>query len=84
MDAFGFACIEMWGGATFDACIRYLKEDPWERVRIIKQYVKKTLSGCSSEAKTCLATPLIPMMWLTGSFPPPPGRASTSSSSSTA
>lgn len=42
MDDFGFECIEMWGGATFDACIRYLREDPWERVRIFKQYVKKT------------------------------------------
>lgn len=42
MDEFGFACIEMWGGATFDACIRFLGEDPWERVRIFKQHCKKT------------------------------------------
>ena len=42
MDDFGFECIEMWGGATFDACIRYLNEDPWERVRTFKKYVKKT------------------------------------------
>lgn len=42
MDDFGFECIEMWGGATFDACIRYLKEDPWERVHTFKKYVKKT------------------------------------------
>lgn len=42
MDDFGFACIEMWGGATFDSCIRFLKEDPWERIRIFKQYVTKT------------------------------------------
>lgn len=42
MDEFGFACIEMWGGATFDTCIRYLDEDPWERIRIFKQHVKKT------------------------------------------
>lgn len=42
MDDFGFACIEMWGGATFDSCIRFLKEDPWQRVRVFKQYVKKT------------------------------------------
>ncbi|MBR1895224.1 MAG: oxaloacetate decarboxylase subunit alpha, partial [Pyramidobacter sp.] len=33
MDDFGFACLEVWGGATFDACIRYLDEDPWERLR---------------------------------------------------
>ncbi|MDR1913317.1 MAG: pyruvate carboxylase subunit B [Clostridiales bacterium] len=42
MDAFGFECIEMWGGATFDSCIRYLDEDPWDRVRTFKKYVRKT------------------------------------------
>lgn len=42
MDEVGYACMEMWGGATFDACIRFLKQDPWERVRQFKQVVKKT------------------------------------------
>lgn len=42
MDDFGFECIEMWGGATFDACIRFLDEDPWERLRLIKQCCPKT------------------------------------------
>jgi pyruvate carboxylase subunit B len=42
MDEFGYECIEMWGGATFDSCIRYLNEDPWERIKVFKQYVKKT------------------------------------------
>lgn len=42
MDAFGFECIEMWGGATFDTCIRYLGEDPWERLRAIKAVCPKT------------------------------------------
>lgn len=42
MDDFGFECIEMWGGATFDSCIRFLREDPWERVRLFKQHCKKT------------------------------------------
>ena len=42
MDDFGFECIEMWGGATFDSCVRFLREDPWERIRIFKQYCKKT------------------------------------------
>lgn len=42
MDEFGFECIEMWGGATFDSCIRFLREDPWERVRLFKQHCKKT------------------------------------------
>ena len=42
MDDFGFECIEMWGGATFDSCVRFLREDPWDRIRVFKQYVKKT------------------------------------------
>lgn len=42
LDEFGFESIEMWGGATFDSCIRYLQEDPWERVRTFKKYVTKT------------------------------------------
>ena len=33
LDAIGYWSLEMWGGATFDACIRFLKEDPWERLR---------------------------------------------------
>ena len=36
MDDFGFECLEVWGGATFDSCIRFLREDPWERLRTIK------------------------------------------------
>ena len=42
MDAFGFSCIEMWGGATFDACIRFLQEDPWDRLRAFKQCCPRT------------------------------------------
>ena len=42
MDEVGFECIEMWGGATFDSCIRYLNEDPWERISVFKQHIKKT------------------------------------------
>lgn len=42
MDDFGYECIEMWGGATFDSCVRYLKEDPWDRIRTFKQYVTRT------------------------------------------
>ena len=42
MDKVGFFSLECWGGATFDTCIRYLNEDPWERLRSIKELVKKT------------------------------------------
>ena len=42
LDEVGFWSIESWGGATFDACIRYLGEDPWERIRRLKQAMPKT------------------------------------------
>ena len=42
IDAAGFYAIEMWGGATFDVMIRFLREDPWERLRIIRERVKRT------------------------------------------
>ena len=42
MDEVGFWSIESWGGATFDSCIRYLGEDPWERIRALKKAMPKT------------------------------------------
>ena len=42
MDEVGYECMEMWGGATFDVAIRYLGDDPWERVREFKKLCKKT------------------------------------------
>ncbi|MEZ0536546.1 oxaloacetate decarboxylase subunit alpha [Caldicellulosiruptoraceae bacterium PP1] len=42
MDKAGYYSLECWGGATFDSCIRYLSEDPWERLRKIKSKVKNT------------------------------------------
>ncbi len=42
LDDVGYHALEMWGGATFDASLRFLNEDPWERLRTIKKYVKKT------------------------------------------
>jgi oxaloacetate decarboxylase alpha subunit len=42
IDQVGYHSLEMWGGATFDVCIRYLNEDPWDRIRVIKKYVKRT------------------------------------------
>ena len=37
MDSVGFHSMEVWGGATFDASIRYLNEDPWERLIVLKE-----------------------------------------------
>jgi len=42
IDRVGFFSLEMWGGATFDVAIRYLTEDPWERIRQLKDRIKKT------------------------------------------
>ena len=42
MDAIGFGAMEVWGGATFDSCLRFLKEDPWERLRKIRSAAKNT------------------------------------------
>ncbi|NLL69564.1 MAG: oxaloacetate decarboxylase subunit alpha [Epulopiscium sp.] len=42
LDKVGFHALEMWGGATFDSCLRFLKEDPWERLRKIRAVAKNT------------------------------------------
>ncbi|HES6344007.1 TPA: oxaloacetate decarboxylase subunit alpha [Streptococcus pyogenes] len=42
LDNAGYHALEMWGGATFDSCLRFLNEDPWERLRAIRKAVKKT------------------------------------------
>ncbi|WP_129597413.1 oxaloacetate decarboxylase subunit alpha [Anaerophilus nitritogenes] len=42
LDQVGYYSLEMWGGATFDTCLRFLNEDPWERLRIIRKKVKNT------------------------------------------
>jgi len=40
VDSLGFQALEVWGGATFDVCVRYLNEDPWERLRLIKSKLR--------------------------------------------
>ncbi|MCM2680428.1 sodium-extruding oxaloacetate decarboxylase subunit alpha [Echinimonas agarilytica] len=42
LDKIGYWSVESWGGATFDSCIRYLGEDPWERLRLLKQAMPNT------------------------------------------
>jgi len=42
MDQVGFYSMEVWGGATFDVMHRYLGEDPWERIRVLKKHITKT------------------------------------------
>lgn len=42
LDAIGYRSLEVWGGATFDVCLRFLREDPWERLRELKRRMPKT------------------------------------------
>ncbi|MDD5682354.1 MAG: pyruvate carboxylase subunit B, partial [Mesotoga sp.] len=42
VDQVGYHAVEVWGGATFDSCVRYLDEDPWERLDVLKEKFKKT------------------------------------------
>ena len=42
LDQVGYWSLEAWGGATFDACLRFLKEDPWERLRLLRQALPNT------------------------------------------
>lgn len=42
LDNVGYHALEVWGGATFDVCMRFLGEDPWERLRTLKKHIKKT------------------------------------------
>ena len=42
LDDIGYHSLECWGGATFDACLRFLNEDPWERLRAIREHCPKT------------------------------------------
>ena len=42
LDEVGYFSLEVWGGATFDACLRFLNEDPWIRLRKIRKKIKKT------------------------------------------
>ena len=43
IDAAGYYSLECWGGATFDVCLRFLREDPWERLRAIRARAKTPL-----------------------------------------
>lgn len=42
LDQVGYHSLEVWGGATFDACLRFLKEDPWHRLRVLREGFKET------------------------------------------
>ena len=51
LDKVGYWSMESWGGATFDSCIRFLGEDPWERIREIKKVSLILHNRCCLEVK---------------------------------
>ena len=51
LDSIGFWSVESWGGAIFDSCIRYLGEDPWERIGKLKVKCQILRSKCFLEGK---------------------------------
>lgn len=54
MDQVGFFSLEMWGGATFDSCLRFLNEDPWERaLKLKKSRPQHTLPNVTERTKLC-------------------------------
>ena len=42
MDKVGYSSVEVWGGATYDCCLRFLDENPWDRLKVFKKYFKNT------------------------------------------
>lgn len=60
MDEVGFHSMEVWGGATFDTCMRFLNEDPWERLRTLRKLFKKTKLQMLLRGRTWWATATMP------------------------
>ncbi len=54
LDQIGYWSMESWGGATFDSCIRFLGEDPWERIREIKKVMPNTTQPMLLRAQNLL------------------------------
>jgi oxaloacetate decarboxylase (Na+ extruding) subunit alpha len=50
IDSVGYYSLECWGGATFDVCLRFLRENPWERLRLIKS---KEIGRASCRERVC-------------------------------
>ena len=62
MDKVGYHSVECWGGATFDASLRFLKEDPWERLRKLRDGFKIQNCRCYSVDRTFWDIIIMPMM----------------------
>ena len=63
MDKVGYHSVECWGGATFDACLRFLNEDPWERLRTLKKNLPNTaFCVCRKKGKRAGNSYGVPML----------------------
>lgn len=51
LDEIGYYSLEAWGGATFDTCLRFLNEDPWDRLRTLRKYLKDAHPDASARAE---------------------------------
>ena len=60
LDEIGYYSLEAWGGATFDSCLRFLNEDPWDRLRKLKKYLKKLRFRCCCADKICSDIVIMP------------------------
>ena len=58
IDQAGYYSVECWGGATFDACLRYLDEDPWERLRILRKRCPAPACKCCCAGRISWDIPL--------------------------
>ena len=63
MDKVGYHAVECWGGATFDASLRFLKEDPWERLRKFRDGFKNTKLQMLFRGQNILGYTTMQMMW---------------------
>ena len=63
MDKVGYHSVECWGGATFDACLRFLKEDPWDRLRKLRDASKIPNCRCCSVDRISSDIVIMQMMW---------------------
>lgn len=60
MDGIGFAAIDLMGAVTFDVCVRYLREDPWERIRLLRQAVQRTPLNALVRSRSLISFDLMP------------------------
>ena len=65
LDGMGYWSVECWGGATFDACLRFLDEDPWERLQALRRAMPNTRLQMLLRGQNLLVTATTRTMWWT-------------------